>query len=335
MEMHLSVIIPFYQHQRGLLRRAVLSVIEASRSCKLTIIVVDDGSPVDYLGELESIDFSSENDLIFRAVRQENKGVISARNVGLDLVDPDCDVIAFLDSDDYWLPCRPKKLEAAFAAGADLYFSDFSREGEDVSRFAWSRFDVDHGTELDSALGLLWVPNDIISMICVGRCPIGTSTVAYRRSAAARSIRFNSEFKRCAEDHYFYVELLSMLGPQGRVCISRESDVLIGQGVGLETNATWGTVASLQRSIDTCRLHFNLQGKLLVGSTDFANNRALLEGLDIGFFEALFVVCAKNRINPLPYLAEYFSFRPAVQISFAKAALNMIRQAMRRRALTQ
>jgi len=52
---------------------------------------------------------------------------VGARNAGLNLVDDGVDIITFLDADDYWQPSRVDKLKAAFEAGADFYFSDYTR----------------------------------------------------------------------------------------------------------------------------------------------------------------------------------------------------------------
>ncbi len=94
----LSVIIPSY-NRSSVLRRALESVIsqdESSFEQEFEVIVVDDGSVDDTLQML---------DLYFPQVTclsQENKGVSAARNAGLAIADGEW--VAFLDSDDEWLP---------------------------------------------------------------------------------------------------------------------------------------------------------------------------------------------------------------------------------------
>ena len=100
-----SVIIPTYNRALTL-ARAVASVMAQTHPV-LEIIIVDDGSDDDTRDR-----FESRNDI--RYVYQSNAGVSAARNHGLSLARGDW--IAFLDSDDAWLP---SKIEAQFAALAD------------------------------------------------------------------------------------------------------------------------------------------------------------------------------------------------------------------------
>ena len=89
-----SVVIPTYQ-RRGLVRRAVASVLGQTFQ-DFELIVVDDGSTDGTGDALEGIDER------IRYTRQENRGVAAARNVGIRLARGE--IIAFLDSDDRWLP---------------------------------------------------------------------------------------------------------------------------------------------------------------------------------------------------------------------------------------
>ncbi len=94
----ISVIVPTYNrvHQ---LSRALDSILCQSCSPK-EIIVVDDGST----DETSALMTSEYPEIVF--IQQQNTGVSSARNVGIKRASGDW--IAFLDSDDEWLP---EKLE--------------------------------------------------------------------------------------------------------------------------------------------------------------------------------------------------------------------------------
>jgi glycosyltransferase involved in cell wall biosynthesis len=94
-----SVVIPTYN--RGwILKEAVDSVL--SQDCEnFEIIVVDDGST----DNSQDVLFSYGDKI--KVIRQENKGVSAARNKGI--ASSSGTYIAFLDSDDLWLP---GKLEA-------------------------------------------------------------------------------------------------------------------------------------------------------------------------------------------------------------------------------
>ncbi|MCA9401664.1 MAG: glycosyltransferase [Candidatus Omnitrophica bacterium] len=94
-----SIIIPTY-NRREYLRTAVASVLQQTDP-RYELIIVDDGS-TDGTDQIMST-FSDERT---RYLHQENHGVAHARNQGLKIARGPW--IAFLDSDDRWLP---KKLE--------------------------------------------------------------------------------------------------------------------------------------------------------------------------------------------------------------------------------
>jgi len=97
-----TVVIPTYNRSR-FLREAVSSVL-AQRGVPLEVLVVDDGSTDETPEVLESFgDFIT-------SIFQPHRGVSAARNHGIRLARGEW--IAFLDSDDLWLP---GKLEAQMA----------------------------------------------------------------------------------------------------------------------------------------------------------------------------------------------------------------------------
>ncbi len=97
--MKISVIIPTH-NRRDLIDRAIRSVL-AQTYPVCEILVVDDGS-TDGTDELIVTDFPQ-----VRLIRQANHGVSSARNVGISQSFGDW--LAFLDSDDEWLPDKLKR----------------------------------------------------------------------------------------------------------------------------------------------------------------------------------------------------------------------------------
>ena len=109
-----SVIVPVYD-VRPSLEECLESVVTQTYQ-NLEILVIDDGS-TDGSGEI--CDRFAENDSRIRVVHQENKGLGAARNVGLDLAGGS--VVAFLDSDDAFLPdAIEKALNAMIATHADI-----------------------------------------------------------------------------------------------------------------------------------------------------------------------------------------------------------------------
>ncbi|HGY54129.1 MAG TPA: glycosyltransferase [Caldithrix abyssi] len=98
--MQISVIIPVYNRPQAV-QRAVNSVLQQTEP-PLEIIVVDDGSTEETPQVLAQ--YGSK----IKMVRQSHRGVSAARNAGIKRAQADW--LAFLDSDDEWLP---EKLAAA------------------------------------------------------------------------------------------------------------------------------------------------------------------------------------------------------------------------------
>jgi len=94
-----SVIIPTF-NRSALLKRALMSVYQQTHST-FEVIIVDDGSTDD------TADMIRQEFPDARYYYQLNKGVSRARNKGLDVAKGEW--IAFLDSDDEWLPQKLEK----------------------------------------------------------------------------------------------------------------------------------------------------------------------------------------------------------------------------------
>ncbi|MGM0171586.1 glycosyltransferase [Enterococcus sp. AZ140] len=92
-----SVIIPFYKEKKWL-KEAIESVLKQTYQL-FEIVVINDGSP-------ENIKDIEEIDSRIKIINKKNGGPASARNQGIE--SSKGEYVAFLDSDDMWLP---KKLE--------------------------------------------------------------------------------------------------------------------------------------------------------------------------------------------------------------------------------
>lgn len=90
-----TVVITFY-NQKNLVSRALRSVLTQTYK-DLDVIVVDDGSVDDIASEVKQFD-----DPRIRFFRQENSGVATARNLGVN--NALGEYVAFLDGDDVFLP---------------------------------------------------------------------------------------------------------------------------------------------------------------------------------------------------------------------------------------
>lgn len=93
--MKISIVIPLYNKEKHI-QRAIKSVL--SQTCQdFELIVVDDGSTD---GSYEAA-YALQDPRIC-IIRQENRGVSLARNLGV--ADSKHELVAFLDADDEWLP---------------------------------------------------------------------------------------------------------------------------------------------------------------------------------------------------------------------------------------
>ena len=99
----ISVIVPVYRVEQYL-HRCVDSIL-AQTYTNLEIILVDDGSP-DCCGEI--CEGYAAKDSRIRVIHQENGGVSTARNAGLDVCTGE--YICFVDSDDYIHPEMYEKM---------------------------------------------------------------------------------------------------------------------------------------------------------------------------------------------------------------------------------
>lgn len=113
----ISVIVPVY-NRRELVGRAIRSVqTQNYQDCEL--LVVDDGSR-DGTAEWIQEEFGDALKLL---VQPQNKGVSAARNLGITKAQGEW--LAFLDSDDEWLPGKlEKQVEALRESGLQICHTD-------------------------------------------------------------------------------------------------------------------------------------------------------------------------------------------------------------------
>ncbi len=178
-----NVIIPFWQRDSGILPVAVNSVLSQGDG-EILVTVIDDGSPVSARGELAA---AALQDARIVVIEQSNAGPGAARNRGLDETPAEVEYIAFLDSDDRWLPGHLENAGIALARGADFYFADADHHerGLGYSRFAECEFDGLQGEPIEEGENLFFYRGSLFDAI-LGSSPVGTSTVVYRRSIGGK-----------------------------------------------------------------------------------------------------------------------------------------------------
>jgi glycosyltransferase involved in cell wall biosynthesis len=166
------VVVPTY-NRAGLVERAVRSVL-AQTVEELEVLVVDDAS-TDGTGRV----VEALADARIRYVRHpEKRGGARARNTGIDLATGD--YVAFLDSDDEWLP---RKIEAQLDV--------FAEAGERVGAvYCPSLTDRGHGPV--PRRGTLH-RGDVHDVLLGGWCPPTTSLFVLRRTVLDAGHRFDPE----------------------------------------------------------------------------------------------------------------------------------------------
>lgn len=179
----ISVIIPTYNRQ-GFLLQAVESVFKQTVA-DYELIVIDDGS-TDGTGEgLKPY----ENRLQY--IYRENRGVSAARNTGLQAARGDW--IAFLDSDDYWLPA---KLETQVR-----FFAENPRALICQTEEIWIR----HGRRVNPHKKHRKFSGDIFSPSLI-RCIVSPSAVMIRREFLNQIGPFDESLPAC-EDYDLWLRI--------------------------------------------------------------------------------------------------------------------------------
>ncbi len=125
MEPLISIIVPVYNVEKYL-ERCILSIINQSYS-NIEIIIVNDGSTD---GSEDIINKYKKEDSRIKSIYQENGGLSSARNTGIDCCNGE--YIMFVDSDDYIHANMTKTLYTNMIENdADISVCDFYWDYDD------------------------------------------------------------------------------------------------------------------------------------------------------------------------------------------------------------
>ncbi|MFT3965879.1 MAG: glycosyltransferase family A protein [Sphingobium sp.] len=231
-----AVIIPYFQREAGLLRRAVSSIAaqEFPWPVQVDLIVVDDQSP--HPAEEELADFPSPDRpcpdwLDLRILRQRNGGPAVARNHGLSSVDSRSRFIAFLDSDDRWTSGHLATGIAALESGNDFYFCDSALQKGTMFDFLELFRSADLGTQVEKMCQDVYrfLPG-MAGAAMTREYLCQTSCIVMRRSLLGNA-RFDESLRYAGEDWLLWIELAHKA--QG-VCFSTRPNSLRGvDGVAL------------------------------------------------------------------------------------------------------
>lgn len=246
---HISVVIPFFQRKPGILIKAVGSVLAQRGDFTFEIVIVDDASPVPARGELAEL--MAAHPGAIRIIEQANAGPAAARNKALDQVALATTLVAFLDSDDEWIPNHLANAVAVMDSGLDFYFTDHYQLNANVSAFKRAgRITAEAHRKLDVGDDLYAYVGDMFDQILMGNV-IGTSTVVYRYQKFPK-LRFREAFVYAGEDYLFWLELSKLTDKIG---FSTLVECTYGEGVNIFAGSGWGTEKSLIRT------HYELKYK--------------------------------------------------------------------------
>lgn len=290
----IAVIIPYFQTEAGILRRAILSVLaqRLPKAMRVHIIVVDDGSPVSAASEMEGIAF--EEVFLLTILVQPNGGVGTARNRALSAVPADTDVIAFLDSDDTWREGHIAKGLEALASGYDFYFCDNVREGHHASHFVADEGLIMTHVADASEPSLIALSTSDMATLILRDFPCQMSTVMYCYAIAPQA-RFDTSFRYAGEDVVFFLQVV----PHARnVCFSTACMVHCGKGINLYfSNMGWECEGYFRRLLDDTRAHQMLASHAHLSAQDKAWNRKYIRShqQQIVFFSLRYFVKNKGQ----------------------------------------
>jgi len=229
--MKISVVIPTY-NRCELLQRALRSVFSQNR-LPAEVIVVDDGSTDETVAMLNKV-FPQ-----VITVHQANGGVSRARNLGIQHASGDW--LAFLDSDDEWLPGKLHQQLSALADNLDHKICHTEEQ--------WIRNGIRVNPAKQYAKKGGWIFSD-----CLALCAISPSTAMIHRSVFDDIGTFDENLPAC-EDYDLWLRIsakypvLLIEEPQIRKHGGHEDQLSL---------AYWGMdrfrLVALQKIIDTSEL---------------------------------------------------------------------------------
>ncbi|WP_313169605.1 glycosyltransferase family 2 protein [Massilia oculi] len=322
----IAVVIPYFQRQEGVLQKALAS-IAGQQLYPAEVIVVDDSSPVPAHGEVEAVQQRWPH-LNVRVIEQPNGGPAAARNKGLDSVSPQCDYVAFLDSDDEWHDTHLLHANAALAPGNDFYFSDFFRLGQSKTVFEQSTvFRNDAHPTLPGSYPVAQFRGDMTEQI-LGANVIGTSTVVYRfRKFAA--LRFREEFVYAGEDFLFWLTLSTLTKAY---VFGTTPEVTYGRGVNIYAGSGWGTEKSMDRLHYETKLELALPRLFKLNAEQQGRNRAKLRFLRHTMIKDIVHRLAHRKTVNAPLLRRHLAMDPVLPLYVPSVAWQIVAGRLRPQA---
>jgi len=207
-----SVVIPAYNAAPYI--GATLDSVFKQAFTDFEVLVVNDGSP-----DTPALELALRPYQRIRYVRQENHGPSSARNRGIQAATGK--YVAFLDSDDLWLPQHLAKQVIALEANSKLQMV--------YANGIYLRGDAPVGILFDNSIQSL--PVDLDGLLHE-RATVITSSAVVLREALLRVGLFDEQLRRC-EDYDLWLRLAQS---GATISFTREIQIRHRQSNGLAAN---------------------------------------------------------------------------------------------------
>ena len=243
--MKCSVIIPYYQREPGVLRRALKSVFSQTHT-DFDIIVVDDASPSPVEAEVGAL--TLEQRARIAVIKQANAGPGGARNTGLDHVPADSACVAFLDSDDEWTTGHLKTAtEALSRFDADCFFA--SIQGGEAFYYHFGVTDLAGSTAIERLCDdppLVEIP-DLASVMLRNWSFLHLSCMVIGERLL-RTTRFEAALRLAAEDVLFFHDCIRSAR---RVVLGESIGAIRGEGINIFHGVASDSPQFLQQQFNT------------------------------------------------------------------------------------
>ena len=314
-EILLSVVIPYFQREKGILPKAIHSALGQEGFDAFDIIVVDDESPVP--AEEEIADLIAAHPGRIRIIHRPNGGCGAARNTALDSLPKDRRYVALLDSDDEWEPHHLASAVAVLEREHDFYFANLFHIDKDVSRFDHevetqypTRLRPEEMREIEGLAQCYTFWGDMFDRTLFSGNLIMPSTVVYRFDKYP-DFRFQVEYRNVGEEYLFFAGM-AQLG--ATFAFSWRPSVRCGHGVNVFEKSGWGTPNFLKRLSD--ELKFRRYAKSIWQLNDGQRIRAReqLAGLRRTFARAFPGYLMRKQFSCLGDLVRFSRLDPAFPI---------------------
>ena len=181
----ISVVIPVYNSEKTI-KNTLESVINQSY-LPYEVVLVNDGSTDNSRKIIDDfVDSNTFKNVNFKLINKSNGGVSTARNTGLKIADGDW--IAFLDSDDKWLPNKLEFQKKILEQNPNIDFLGCTRNGEIIKSILWKQLGY---------LTKITAKNLLVRFVFV------VPTIIFKKSIIKQVGFFDENQKYAEEGNYF------------------------------------------------------------------------------------------------------------------------------------